>query len=246
MLLGVVLEETVKTLRNLLLGTLLILVCSACSTNKKLLFEPQIAPTQQAALNKEQVIVVSQQFNSVTLSPHTLGTEPGLASRFYIEIRNGSALDVPFRAKDVSVSVNGTRLALLNAETIRTRILHQRDEAIQRARQQQKRVVYGDLSPVDSADEEVDEWNPGASLSDLQNLQRSTEDRIKAIEDRTKTQLTKIAQHSLSDQTLRPGQTYDTFIEFIPPSTLQAGDILSVKIGVEPDVHEFRFVTAKS
>ena len=246
MLLRAVFGGIVKSLQTLLFVTFLTVICSGCSSSTHLLLEPQIAPTQQAGMNKEQFIVVSQQFNSVTLSPHTLGTEPGSALRFYLEIKNGSALDVPFRAQDVAVFLNGNRVALLSTEAVRARILQARDEAVQRARKQQKRVVYGDIAPVEDLDDLDTDWSPGTSLSDLQKLQRSSEDHIRTIEDRTRAQLTKITQHSLTDRTLLPGQTYDTFIEFIPPSTLQAGDILSVKVGVEPDVHEFRFVTANS
>lgn len=232
--------------RSLVSAFFLIVCCAACSSTKAMRLEPQAAPWQQGALNKDQLIIVSQQFNSVTLSPHTLTADPGQSLRFYIEIRNGSALEVPFRAKNVSAFLNDTRLTLLGPDAIRERILRARDEAVKQQREEQKRIIYGDPGAIEDLDDKGLDWQPGNSLSDVHAMQRRADERIQSIDARTRAQLTKISQHSLHDQTLKPGQTYDTYIEVVPPSTLKPGDILSVRIGLEPDVHEFRFVTAKS
>ena len=235
-----------KTLTTILSVTFLIFFCCACSSGLKL--EPQAAASQSAAVNDEQLLFVSQQFHTVTVSPHSLVAAPGMAWRFYIQIKNGSALDVPFNARQVSVSLNGKPLQLLSTDAVRARIISAHDKAVTQARERQKRLVYGDIPPVDEPEDSdvQEEWNPGSSLFDIHALQQDTERHIKAIDDRTKAQLANISQHALSNQNLPPGQVYDTFVEFIPPSTLQSGDILSLKIGIEPDVHIFGFMLAQS
>ncbi|MBN8550084.1 MAG: hypothetical protein J0M12_12270 [Deltaproteobacteria bacterium] len=229
-------------------ATLLALLCTACTTPLKL--EPQAANTQLAATSNDELLIKSQQFHTVTISPHSVVAAPGKPWRFYVQIKNGSALDVPFNSKDVSVSLNGQRMALLSTDAVRARIMSAHDTALAQARDMQKRVIYGDIDRLDSPDslDKVDgeEWNPGSSLFDIHAKQKETDQHIKSIEAKTKAQLADINQHALASQNLQPGQTYETFIEFIPPSTLQSGDILSIKIGVEPDVHTFGFLLSQS
>lgn len=218
---------------RILIGVTLLTHLSACAW---LGISPTEAPTTHAAAP----ILKSQKFHTVSVSPHTTEVRPGDPWRFYIQIRNGSALPVAFDTSNVHVFFNGNEVIPLSSADIRRRILDARSENFARIEAETDPLAFN--AARDIKDEAFDrDWEPGEYIYRMKHAQESRTKAKQEVERRTRLQLDTLEAHALVNKTLSPGERYESFVEVPLPQNAKKGDTVGLRIGIEPDVHEFVF-----
>ena len=225
----------------------LFLACSACSHNSSVLkLMPEPGPRQAALEKTDTPTISSHQFHSVMVSPHTGLVEAGGDWRFYVEVKNNSALEVPFQAQAVQVSVNKQPLYVYSDEEIRTRLLRGRSEALKQIKDEQSRFFTERRNTDLKEDDLGNAWNPGDYINDVKQIETERTQLEKAVENQTRQRLADVDNHVLRSKLLKPNERYDSFIEFAAPGELHVGDQVTLRVGIEPDVHEFNFIIKNS
>jgi hypothetical protein len=237
----------VRSLFAISLFAVVAFVGCAPTAGPALRLSPQELPFEKVGVAKDQPVIVSKKFHTVSVSPHSLAAVSGSVSRFYLQIENGSALDVPFNARNVSINVDGNPVKLLNEQQIRLRMIEASNKAARELHQEHQDLLQGGVATGESLSNLGDDELPSTlSIAELQKRQQANDKNLHALQADTRQQLASLDAHMLGDRQLAPGAVYDTFVEFILPKRAHSGDLLDLKVGVEPDVHEFRFLLSDS
>lgn len=232
--------------RRTLITIFAAVACTACGCSLSN-SDTTVADAQktQKVAEANPPVLVSHKFHTVIVSPHESVAQPGSPWRFYIQIRNGSALEVPFVADQVHLLYNGHPVRALSNDEIRVRIQTARSEALAKLSQTQGPLGFGperDLKE-DSFDRD---WSPSDEAREVKAQQSALAHSKEEIEKATKRSLANLESHQLANKTLAPGERFDTFVELPMPLHPKDGDRVTLKIGLEPDVHEFTFLLSNS
>ena len=229
---------------RLTLVAILAFVPAGCTSTLRLSPVPLLS--QQAAETEGTELLASQQFHTVVISPHSVEAKPGTLWRFYIQLKNGSALDTTFDPLTVRMSLNETILPILSKDAIRRRILHAREDEILLIHQRQDRFSFGNGRMLSNEGSLDDEPGPGEYIFEAQRLEQESKRLLHELEVRTRQQLANLEQHALVSKVLQPGGRYETFAEVIAPQQIKPGDHLTIQVGIAPDIHKFHYVVLDS
>lgn len=226
--------------RKIALSLPVILFVTGCTTtmpSQNLFLEAHPTETQVLRQGATETVTISNKFHSVAVSPHAM-LAPDQDWRFYIRITNRSALDMPFEPKQIAVFRNGSPLTPLSRETIQRRILDARAEALKEigSRPDPVRASRRDLKDEDQSD-----WSASAYVKDMRRYEADTAEQKREVETLTRRKLADLDAHALEAKTLRPGESYETFVEIPNPKALRSGDEIVLRVAVEPDVHDFHY-----
>ncbi len=215
--------------------------CSLNSHSSMLVLEPQLTATQAVREGHSQSVTMSRQFHTVEVSPHPI-LAPDREWRFYIQIINGSALDTDFHPENLAVYRNGIRIAPYTKAQIQQRILDAKVEAL--------REIASQVDPIrasrrDLKDDTTADLSAGQYIEEMRRHDADMKEQRREVERVTRNKLQTLDSYALSDRTLKPGEHYKTFVEVPLTQPVKAGDEFVLRIGIEPDVHEFRYRIAQ-